>query len=358
MDDWIWGLVVVGLLAAVYFAAIPGRIASSRNHPNANAIAVLGFVGMFFTASILWWIAIVWAYTGPERSAHNQEPVPAGTASVADEIEKLANLRDRGVLTDAEFEAQKRLLLPVAAGASMARPPVVTGHPKVLADVPSTTTATTYPPNWRRHLLIILLAVMLVSTGVVALVVWRRGVSVRTSSASKRSSMRAPSVSPRPLDVANVDQAFRGPYKLEASSTMQTDKGYTYVVDNLFDHDVATSWQPRRSDRHPQVLIKFPDQLTLTSIEISNGFQAYDAKDGDEFVLNSRIAHARLRFADSSEIQIQFDVDERMKKVDLGQKRTREVTLLVDDVHRGTKWRDLAISEISFRYLGSPPPLD
>jgi len=160
------------------------------------------------------------------------------------------------------------------------------------------------------------------------------------------------------LDVATVDQAFPGPYKLEPSSTMQNDKGYTYVVDNLFDHDVSTSWQPRRRDRHPQVVITFPEQLTLTSIEITNGFQAYDAKDGDELVLNSRIAHARLRFADSSEIQIQFDADERMKKVDLGQKRTREVTFLVDDVHRGSKWPDLAISEISFRFLGPPPPLD
>jgi hypothetical protein len=35
----------------------------------------------------------------------------AGSTSSADEIEKLAALRDRGVLTDAEFQAQKAALL-------------------------------------------------------------------------------------------------------------------------------------------------------------------------------------------------------------------------------------------------------
>ncbi|MGQ4420002.1 SHOCT domain-containing protein [Streptomyces sp. SAS_269] len=38
-------------------------------------------------------------------------PAPAPPASVADELTKLAALRDQGVLTDAEFERQKRQLL-------------------------------------------------------------------------------------------------------------------------------------------------------------------------------------------------------------------------------------------------------
>lgn len=35
----------------------------------------------------------------------------AGTGGVADELERLANLRERGVLTDAEFDAQKSRIL-------------------------------------------------------------------------------------------------------------------------------------------------------------------------------------------------------------------------------------------------------
>jgi hypothetical protein len=40
--------------------------------------------------------------------------VPVAQRSVADELSKLASLRDSGVLTDAEFQAQKALLLKPA----------------------------------------------------------------------------------------------------------------------------------------------------------------------------------------------------------------------------------------------------
>jgi hypothetical protein len=38
-------------------------------------------------------------------------PAPAATARVADQLTRLADLHDRGVLTDAEFQAQKAKLL-------------------------------------------------------------------------------------------------------------------------------------------------------------------------------------------------------------------------------------------------------
>lgn len=46
-------------------------------------------------------------------SPASEAPAPAGhpAVSVADEIEKLAALRDRGVLTELEFETQKKKLL-------------------------------------------------------------------------------------------------------------------------------------------------------------------------------------------------------------------------------------------------------
>lgn len=45
----------------------------------------------------------------------NQRDVPftSGSASIADEIRKLAELRDEGILTPAEFEAKKRQLLGI-----------------------------------------------------------------------------------------------------------------------------------------------------------------------------------------------------------------------------------------------------
>ena len=40
-----------------------------------------------------------------------REPGPTGHPSLADELKKLAELRDSGILTDAEFDAQKAKLL-------------------------------------------------------------------------------------------------------------------------------------------------------------------------------------------------------------------------------------------------------
>lgn len=44
-------------------------------------------------------------------SAHASAPAPAATASPVDELERLAKLRDAGVLTDQEFEAEKQRVL-------------------------------------------------------------------------------------------------------------------------------------------------------------------------------------------------------------------------------------------------------
>ena len=61
-------LVVMAILIAlviwlvVLLGPMPGRIAKRRGHPQADAIAVLGWVGVV-TLGLAWPIALVWAYT-------------------------------------------------------------------------------------------------------------------------------------------------------------------------------------------------------------------------------------------------------------------------------------------------------
>ena len=45
-------------------AKIPGETAHKRGHPQAEAINVLGWVGLLFGA-VPWVVALVWAYTKP-----------------------------------------------------------------------------------------------------------------------------------------------------------------------------------------------------------------------------------------------------------------------------------------------------
>jgi hypothetical protein len=70
----IFALIVMGILIAVVIVAVvklgplPGNIAKKRGHPQADAIYVLGWIGVI-TMGVSWLIALVWAFT---RSADQQ----------------------------------------------------------------------------------------------------------------------------------------------------------------------------------------------------------------------------------------------------------------------------------------------
>jgi len=53
-------VVVAGLTAAVLILGLPGRIAIARNHPEAEAVNLMGWIG--FLAIIPWVQALIWAF--------------------------------------------------------------------------------------------------------------------------------------------------------------------------------------------------------------------------------------------------------------------------------------------------------
>lgn len=62
-------VVMLVILAAVIWLVVllgplPGRIARDRSHPQADAIHVLGWIGLI-TLGVAWLVALVWAYTRP-----------------------------------------------------------------------------------------------------------------------------------------------------------------------------------------------------------------------------------------------------------------------------------------------------
>jgi len=72
-------IIMVGILIAAWFmlAMLPGQIARKRNHPQADAINVMGWWGAL-TLGILAPIAWVWAYTRPviQPIEVSSDPVP------------------------------------------------------------------------------------------------------------------------------------------------------------------------------------------------------------------------------------------------------------------------------------------
>jgi hypothetical protein len=60
-------LIVAGVALAVVLGALPGKIASDRGHPQADAIRVAGWFGLL-TLGLLYPFALIWAYTRPSTA--------------------------------------------------------------------------------------------------------------------------------------------------------------------------------------------------------------------------------------------------------------------------------------------------
>ena len=71
----IFALVVMGVLVAfivflvVKVGPLPGNIARRRGHPQADAVYVLGWIGVI-TLGLAWPFALVWAYARPSEKCN------------------------------------------------------------------------------------------------------------------------------------------------------------------------------------------------------------------------------------------------------------------------------------------------
>jgi len=190
--------------------------------------------------------------------------------------------------------------------------------------------------------------------------------AVRRTSASNNVGRTI--IGPRRIRVHKADgsmaveedprEAIRTPAsiaKVTASSTHADGAGYTFNVTNLIDGDLRTSWQPVGSTEPQWIRLDFARDTIVTAVVIANGFQTMD-KYGDEFALNSRIARAFVRFPDG-QFPIEFTPNARgWTYFEMPGRTTRSITLLIDRTHRGSRWNDLAVSEIEVEEMRLAEP--
>jgi hypothetical protein len=90
----VFALVVLIILVALCIALVvilgplPGKIAKKRNHAQADAIQVMGWIGLI-TLGVPWLIALVWAYTKPFPSNTDNSKLAERVSSLEKQVQQL-----------------------------------------------------------------------------------------------------------------------------------------------------------------------------------------------------------------------------------------------------------------------------
>ena len=122
--------------------------------------------------------------------------------------------------------------------------------------------------------------------------------------------------------------------------------GYEFPPDNLVDGRLSTCWQVEGGVGE-WFRLSWDETVELVGLEIANGFQHTDDELGDLFSPNSRIASAQLNFSDGSHHQITFGSRRNgYTSVSFDARRVRWVEVAIISVYEGSRWSDLAVSEV------------
>lgn len=90
----IFSLIVIALLIAiviwlvVFLGNLPGDIARKRNHPQAEAITALGWIGLI-TMGVGWFIAMTWAYYKPGNPASTDNDLQVRVENLENQLKHL-----------------------------------------------------------------------------------------------------------------------------------------------------------------------------------------------------------------------------------------------------------------------------
>jgi hypothetical protein len=96
----IWQLLI--LIVLIPLAFLPSIIALKKNHPYKVPIVLINILGGLLWG-VGWLIALIWCFIVPEKKV--------AMANIADEIDKLHSLKERGVISEDEFDAKKKELM-------------------------------------------------------------------------------------------------------------------------------------------------------------------------------------------------------------------------------------------------------
>lgn len=104
-------LIVIPVILIIFF--LPAIVAYRGNHPHKFPILIVNIIGGLFFG-LGWFIALVWCFIKPSNIDSTLSKIHKPQISgAADEIEKLYNLKDKGIISESEFENKKKEIMGV-----------------------------------------------------------------------------------------------------------------------------------------------------------------------------------------------------------------------------------------------------
>jgi hypothetical protein len=144
-----------------------------------------------------------------------------------------------------------------------------------------------------------------------------------------------------------------GPYKVTSSSYLKEQGKSTYLPDNLHDFDLFTAWVPDTKEEVIGKKVNFhfkPFTPRVNEVTIYNGY----IKNKELWQANSRAKKLKLYINNKpyANLELQDVTASQSFKIDPIQSTdsTKDLVLTFEviEIYKGTKYDDLAISEINF----------
>jgi hypothetical protein len=202
--------------------------------------------------------------------------------------------------------------------------------------------ANTRRPTARRSAAVLAGAAALVLVAVVAVAGLLNGTGSDTARSAASSGSAAAS-STVPVDPGTVH--------VRASSTQHPDDGVSYAATNTLDGDHATAWNSDGQGAGATLTYTFPEPVDLRSITLLNGYQkALTRSNGspvDLYLLNERVKTLKV-VTDTASVTWPLRDERGPQTLSHAFGSTTSVRLQVVSVYPSQKYKDLAVSDVSF----------
>jgi len=167
--------------------------------------------------------------------------------------------------------------------------------------------------------------------------------------------LEAPAATPAPQQVSlppssRTDSCYQASSSLAGgslcvSSILDPQYGNRYGGSNLTDGDMATAWVEgvTGDGANERMLVTFPKATQLSKLAIANGYN----KSASIYGKNNRLRSAVLSASNGKTIIVEFSDTGQWQSIDLSDfGQVHWITVTINSVYRGSKYRDTAISEL------------